>query len=141
MTGRERILMRFPEDMPLVRFDYGLILQALSNLVDNALRYEPAESRIEIQGFALPSQVQIKVINHGERIAPEDRKRIMEPFYRGKNGQIGLGLPIAKGIIEAHHGTLWVEDTPGRGATFSFTLPAADAEADKEDEAENSSGR
>jgi signal transduction histidine kinase len=47
----------------------------------------------------------------------------MQPFYTGRNGHIGLGLPIAKGIIEAHHGRLWVEDTPGTGATFVMALP------------------
>jgi signal transduction histidine kinase len=47
----------------------------------------------------------------------------MEPFYHGKDGHIGLGLPIAKGIIEAHQGRLWVEDTPGGGVTFAFALP------------------
>ena len=52
----------------------------------------------------------------------------MEPFYRGKDGHIGLGLPIAKGIIEAHHGLLWLEDTPGSGATFVFALPLEEEE-------------
>jgi two-component system sensor histidine kinase KdpD len=122
-TGRERIQMHFPENMPLVSFDYGLILQALSNLVDNALRYEPAESQIDVQGCVAETHIQIKIINHGETIAAEDREHLMEPFYHGKDGHIGLGLPIAKGIIEAHYGTLGVEDTPGGGATFVFALP------------------
>ena len=47
----------------------------------------------------------------------------MEPFYRGKDGHIGLGLPIAKGIVEAHGGKLWIEDTPGGGTTFIMSLP------------------
>lgn len=123
ITGQERIQICFPEHLPLPHFDYGLILQAVSNLVDNALRYEPPELRIEIQGSIRGSKILLKVINHGETITPEDREHIMEPFYRGKDGHIGLGLPIAKGIVEAHHGSLEVEDTPGGGTTFIVALP------------------
>jgi two-component system sensor histidine kinase KdpD len=113
LTGQERIRMSFPDDMPLVYFDYGLILQALSNLIDNALRYEPPESQVELHGCLEADEARLMVINHGETISDEDRQHIMEPFYHGKGGHIGLGLPIAKGIIEAHQG-LWVEDTPAR---------------------------
>ena len=122
-TGHERIQMRLPEDLPLAEFDYGLLLQALTNLVENALRYEPADSQIVIQGCSSETEVLLKVINHGEKVAPEDRQHLMEPFYHGKDGHIGLGLPIAKGIVEAHHGTLRLEDTPGSGATFTLALP------------------
>ena len=128
VTGRERIQLYFPENMSLVSFDYGLILQAVSNLVDNALRYEPPDSQIMITGSIQGAEAQLKVINHGEQIAPEDREQIMEPFYHGKDGHIGLGLPIAKGIVEVHHGTLRVEDTPGRGATFVLSLPLVETE-------------
>lgn len=123
ITGKERIFMDFPDDLTLVCFDYGLILQALSNLVDNALRYEPMESQIEIETSTDDQVVDLKVINHGEAIALEDRQNIMEPFYHGKGGHMGLGLPIAKGIIEAHQGKLSLEDTPGGGVTFVMTLP------------------
>ena len=139
-TGRERVRMSLPDDLPLLMFDYGLILQALSNLVDNALRYEPADSQIEIQACIHPDQVWLKVINHGETIAPEDRDHIMEPFYHGKDGHVGLGLPIAKGIIEAHQGALWVEDTPGSGATFVLALPLEKREIMKH-EIKNPGGR
>ncbi len=119
----ERISINFPDDMPMVKFDYGLILQALSNLVDNALRYEPEGSRIEIAGRTQASEAQVSIINHGPTIPADEREIIMEPFYHGAGGHTGLGLAIAKGIIEAHQGRLWVEDTPGSGATFVFTLP------------------
>lgn len=123
LTGTERIHVQFPENMPMLCFDYGLILQALSNLVDNALQYEPAESQIEIRACVDKSQVQLKIINHGATISPEDRSHITDPFYHGKNGHIGLGLAIAKGIIETHHGSLRLEDTIGGGATFILALP------------------
>ncbi len=123
ITHEERLQIDFPSDMPLVAFDYGLILQALSNLVENALRYEPAESRIRIVGSARGREAQIAIVNHGPNISAEDREIIMEPFYHAEGGNTGLGLAIAKGIIEAHRGRLWIEDTPGGGATFILALP------------------
>jgi two-component system sensor histidine kinase KdpD len=118
-----RILLVFPDDMPLVRCDHGLILQALNNIADNVLRYEPAESQVEIRGSFNEREVWLTVINHGATIPPEEKARIMEPFYHGQDGHIGLGLAISKGIVEAHRGRIWVEDTPGGGATFGIALP------------------
>ena len=138
-TGQERIQMNLPDNMPLVLFDYGLMLQALTNLVDNALRYEPPNSKIEVQGCVFEHKVLLKLVNHGETIAPEDRERIMEPFYHGKDGHIGLGLPIAKGIVEAHQGSLRVEDTSGGGATFVVSLPF-DQKVSIENEVKNPGG-
>jgi two-component system sensor histidine kinase KdpD len=123
LTKQERLRIQFPDDMPLVEFDYGLILQAVTNLVDNALRYEPPASQVELRGAAQPGLAFFKIINHGETIDAETKAHMMEPFFRGKDGKIGLGLPIAKGIIEAHRGELRVEDTPGSGATFVIALP------------------
>jgi two-component system sensor histidine kinase KdpD len=119
----ERIRLVFPAAMPLVRLDYGLMLQALGNVVENALRYEPDSSQIEIRGDYLPAEVSLRVVNHGPTIPPAEKERIMEPFYHRENGHVGLGLAISKGIVEAHHGRLWVEDTPGGGATFVIALP------------------
>lgn len=130
LSREERIKIHFPDDMPLVNFDYGLLLQALTNLVDNSLRYEPSGSQIEIQGRVQDNEARLLIINHGESIPSEERGHIMEPFYRGKDGHIGLGLPIAKGIVEAHHGRLWVEKTPGGGETFIIALPLDDKKHD-----------
>lgn len=129
LTHEERITIAFPEGMPLVNFDYGLVLQALTNLVDNALRYEPPGRKVEIAGKAQSNCAQVAIINHGPNIPPEERDMIMEPFHHGQGGNIGLGLAIAKGIIEAHRGQIWVEDTPGGGATFVLTLPAPEGHA------------
>jgi signal transduction histidine kinase len=97
-------------------------LQAVTNLVDNALRYEPAASQVELRGEVQGKNALFKVINHGETISSAVKEHMMEPFYHGRDGHIGLGLPIAKGIVEAHHGQLMVEDTPGTGATFVIVL-------------------
>ncbi|HEX3050470.1 MAG TPA: DUF4118 domain-containing protein [Aggregatilineaceae bacterium] len=123
LTHQERIYICFPDSVPLVSFDYGLILQALSNLVENALRYEPSDQKIDICGECMNKEVRVFVRNHGPTISLEERKILFEPFFHGAGGNIGLGLAIAKGIVEAHSGRLWVEDTPGGGATFIFSLP------------------
>lgn len=120
---RERVRLRFPDEFPLVCFDYGLILQAVSNVVANALRFEPAGSYIELAGSVTAGEVRLAVVNHGENITAEERDEVMKPFYHGKDGQTGLGLAIAQGIIELHHGRIWIEDTPGGGATFVLALP------------------
>ena len=122
LTRQKRIALVF-DDLPLIHFDYGLMLQAITNLIDNGLRYEPPDRHVEILGELKEAEARVKIINHGESVPDELKERIMEPFYKGKQGRTGLGLPIAKGIIEAHQGRLWVEDTPDGGATFILTLP------------------
>lgn len=122
----ERIVLEFPDDLPLARCDYGLLLQALNNLVDNALRHEPPGWRVIIRGRALSDALRLEIVNHGPTISREEKTRIMEPFYQsrdGVSGSAGLGLAIARGIVEAHKGKVHVEDTPGGGATFVITLP------------------
>jgi two-component system sensor histidine kinase KdpD len=127
--------------LPLTRFDHGLLLQALSNLTDNALRYERRASCVLIRGFVSNGEVGMAVVGHGPTIPDEEKPLIMEAFYRIEVGQddaprckadrqVGLGLAISKGIIEAHGGRLWVEDTPGGGATFMMTIPREEPEPD-----------
>ncbi len=123
LTHQERICICFPDAIPLVCFDYGLILQALSNLVENSLRYEPPDKQIDICGELVKEEMRVIIRNHGPNIPVEERGSLFEPFYHGAGGNIGLGLAIAKGIVEAHGGRLWIEDTPGGGATFIFSLP------------------
>ncbi len=126
LTQQERIEICFPDAFPLVRFDYGLMLQALSNVVDNALRYEPFGRKVEVCGEFAGNEPRLVVRNHGPNFPIEEQARLFEPFHPGAGGNIGLGLAIAKGIVEAHGGRLWVEDTPGGGATFVFALPSAE---------------
>lgn len=123
---QERIRLDFPDDLPLANFDYGLIAQAVTNIVENSLRYEPPDKQVELRGAAVEDEVRLLVVNHGETIPPDEHELIMEPFYHGKDGRTGLGLAISKGIVEAHHGSLLVEETPGGGATFIIALKAED---------------
>jgi signal transduction histidine kinase len=83
---------------------------------------------VEIRGAFDEQEVRLVVVNHGPTIPPEEKARIMEPFYRGDDGQIGLGLAISQGIVAAHQGRIRVEDTPGGGATFVITLPRSPME-------------
>lgn len=124
----ERIALDFPDDLPLARFDYGLMVQALGNVVDNALRHEPPGERVIIRGRAMGDAVRVEVVNHGPAVDPTERDQLMQPFYQSRDGRslhggVGLGLAIARGILEAHRGDIRVEDTPGGGATFVLTLP------------------
>lgn len=124
----ERIELDFPDDMPLARFDYGLMLQALGNVVENALRHEPAGRRVIIRGRPLADALILEVINHGPHISAAERELVMEPFYQSRDGRsqkggVGLGLAIARGILEAHRGLISIEDTPGGGVTFLMRLP------------------
>ena len=130
--GVERIRLDFPDDLPLVRCDFGLLRQALGNLVDNALRHEPDGQRVVIRGRAEAGSIRLEVVNHGPTIPAEERERIMEPFYQSRDGRsvmggVGLGLAIAHGIVAVHDGALTVADTPGGGATFVIRLPRTES--------------
>ena len=126
--GQERLRLNFPDDLPLLRCDYHLMVQALGNIVENAVRYEPHGRRAILAGRTAGDTLELAVINHGASIPDEVKARVMEPFFQSADGgsvvgRVGLGLAIARGIIEAHHGRLTIHDTPGGGATFVIHLP------------------
>jgi signal transduction histidine kinase len=111
-----------------VWMDAGRIGRVLNNLMNNALRYTPAGGQVEILAEPTPEGVSIKVTDTGEGIPLEDQPHIFERFYRSEKsrsratGGAGLGLAIAKGIIEAHGGRITVESVPGEFTRFAFTL-------------------
>ena len=106
--------------------DRTWMLEALGNLVKNALDHTRAGDTIILQGGRTPVAVQVTVQDTGSGIHPEDMPHIFKRFYRSRFGPqgpgIGLGLPLAKAIVEAHHGTLTVESTLGRGTTFRMNF-------------------
>jgi len=114
------------ESLPAVLIDSRLIAQALTNLLENAAKYSPPGSEIVLKAGMKGDQLLISVTDEGAGVAPEERSRLFEKFYRGMdpqpNGGTGMGLAIARGIIEAHNGRVWVEDSSGKGATFIFSL-------------------
>jgi len=114
-----------------VLIDARLIGRVLANLVGNAIRHTPGGGSIGVTAGARAAGVQVDITDTGEGIGSEDLPHIFERFYRGEKsrsrttGGAGLGLAIAKGIVEAHGGTISVQSQVGRGAQFTFTLPQA----------------
>jgi two-component system, OmpR family, sensor histidine kinase KdpD len=120
------IAVKLPPDLPLVPIDSVLIEQVLLNLLDNALKYTPPGSPIELSGQARGREVVVSVADRGPGLPPGDEKRVFDKFYRAQpktSGGVGLGLTICRGIVEAHAGRIWAENRPSGGARFSFTLP------------------
>lgn len=114
--------------LPTVEVDPDRMAQVLGNLVSNALRYTPVNGQITLAAENGSSQVVLKVQDTGSGIAPEDLPNIFRRFYRGdrsrqQNGASGLGLAIARSIVEAHGGTIAAASTPGQGTTFLISLP------------------
>jgi len=123
------VTTKVPADLPLVPIDDVLIEQVLINLVDNALKYTPARSPIEISASSIEGAVLVEVADRGPGLPPGDEKRIFDKFYRSGTQAVrgaGLGLAICAGIVEAHGGRIWAENRPGGGVTFRFSLPVKD---------------
>ncbi|OUC06367.1 histidine kinase, partial [Litorilinea aerophila] len=123
------LTVRQEASLPTIQVDPERMVQVLGNLVGNALRYTPAGGTIELAAYPTAGGVVLQVRDTGSGIDPEDLPYIFERFYRGdkarhENGESGLGLAIAKSLVEAHGGTIQVESTPGEGTTFRITLPA-----------------
>ena len=116
-----------PPDASLVPLDSVLIEQVLINLLENAIKYTPPGSPIELSAIGARDVVTVTVADRGPGIPPGDEQRVFEKFYRARSGDgsagVGLGLTICRGIIEAHGGRIWIENRSGSGAAFRFTLP------------------
>ena len=121
------VTVHLPGDLPLVPLDEVLIEQVLINLLENAAKYTPAGTPIEITAAALDGMVRVDVADRGPGFAPGEESRVFEKFYRAPSGAttsgVGLGLTICRGIVMAHGGRIWAENRPGGGAVFRFTLP------------------
>lgn len=116
-----------PPDLPLLEFDAVLIERVLCNLIENAVKYTPAGSAIEIGARDVSQSVEISVRDHGPGIDPAQQQRVFEMFVRGEKESarpgVGLGLAISRAIVECHGGTLAVANEPDGGARFTFSLP------------------
>jgi signal transduction histidine kinase len=139
-----RIQIQVADELPTVEADSQRIAQVVRNLLGNALRYTPSGGTITIsadlpekQGNGSPSLppspvwVRVTVADTGTGIPPEELPHIFDRFYRvdrsrtRASGGTGLGLAVARQLVEAHGGRIWAESQPGRGSAFSFTLPAS----------------
>jgi len=130
LEGRQ-VQTSLPEDLPLVAADPLLLEQLIINLVENALKYTPPESPIEIEAAAREGRLELVVADRGPGLARGEETRVFEKFFRGAHRGmpgVGLGLAICRAIAEAHGGSLEAENRAGGGALFRLVLPL-DAEA------------
>lgn len=113
--------------LPVLWADQDMIRRVLANLVSNAIKYSPREERIEIVAGEHDGCVEFSVSDHGPGVPPQYQWRIFDKFARvqheGAPKGVGLGLAFCRLAVEAHGGRIWVDSIPGRGSTFSFTLP------------------
>ncbi|MDD5066982.1 MAG: DUF4118 domain-containing protein [bacterium] len=129
-TGNRIIRIDIPKDLPEISVDFSFMMKAFFNIIDNAVKYSPADTPIHIKAAAGRNKIDIEVKDQGFGIAPNDLKRIFDKFYRAEKPQnisgTGLGLSICKGIVEAHNGRITVRNNPDKGVTFMITLPLDD---------------
>ncbi len=116
-----------PLDLPTVRADRSSLEQVLVNLIHNAIKFTPAGGEVALFAESTSGEVRFAVRDTGVGIPADDLPRVFERFYKSdrarSGGGAGLGLAIARHIIEAHGGKIWVESEEGRGSTFYFTVP------------------
>jgi K+-sensing histidine kinase KdpD len=133
------ILCDFPVDFPIVEGDPRWIKQVFRNVLENALKYSPDGGLIVIRGEVRPSDVVVRVADQGIGISPEDLIPLFEKYFRVRSTErlhvsgTGLGLPVARSIIEAHGGRIWAESQIDCGTTVYFSLPKAEL-MDEEDD-------
>ncbi len=127
LEGRP-VQLDIPADLPLADVDFDFVRQVVKQLLDNAIRYSPPSSPIEIAARPENNRISVSITDHGAGIEELEQPRIFEKFYRARRWRdqipgTGLGLSIARGIIEAHGGKIWVSSHPGAGSVFTFTVP------------------
>ncbi len=137
---KERIVHTYlPDDLLLVELDYLQMDQVLTNLLENAVRYTPRESPIDVSAQLQGEQVVISIADRGPGIPPADLERVFDKFYRVMHGQhsvgypmgSGLGLAVCKGLVEAHGGRIWAELRDGGGLIVFVVLPLGERENEK----------
>jgi two-component system sensor histidine kinase KdpD len=123
------VTVRLPSDLPLLMMDGLLVEQVFVNLLENAAKYTPAGTPVEITAAAGDGVVVVDVADRGPGFPPGEEARVFDKFYRvagaTSTAGVGLGLTICRGIVTAHGGRIWAENRAGGGAVFHFTLPLA----------------
>ena len=128
LLADHQVTTDLPADLPLLRADFVLLEQVLVNLLENAARYAPSATTVEIAGRAGSDAFVLEVRDRGPGIPAEKAKRIFDRFYRAPDAApgkgVGLGLAVAKGFVEAMGGTIAAVDRPGGGTVFRLSFPA-----------------
>jgi two-component system sensor histidine kinase KdpD len=128
LKGRP-VAVNVPEGLPPAEADPEFVQQVIKQFVENALKYSPEGSPLSVSAALKSGKIVIGVADRGPGIEENERARIFDKFFRGRRHRFetkgtGMGLAIAKGIVEAHGERIWVESEPGQGAVFYFSLPA-----------------
>lgn len=137
-TEAHYFVVDLPVELPRVLIDPRRIRQVLTNLIGNAIKYSP-RGQITVSCEVQDDHVIVSVSDQGEGILPQYLDKIFERFFQvdgtttRRVGGIGLGLSIARSIVEAHDGKIWAESTPGQGSTFYFTLPRVPEESNAQE--------
>ena len=133
-ASEHKLTVKESDGILLARMDARLIVQVLINLIDNAIKYTPSGSEIEISAVEKDNEIAITVADNGHGIADEIKPRVFDMFYTGaekiadSRRSLGLGLALCKSIVNAHGGEITVSDNKPHGAVFTFTLPKEEVE-------------
>jgi two-component system sensor histidine kinase KdpD len=136
VTAHHHLQIEMPRDLPPVWIDPVEIGQVIYNLIENATKYAPPETEILLEVRRISGALAVVVSDRGPGIPEQSIPRLFDPFYRVMDGGprpkgLGLGLAIVRGLVEAHGGRVWVENRPGGGAQFTFTVPITAAIPDR----------
>jgi signal transduction histidine kinase len=132
-----------PSGLPAVLADRGRIVQVLSNLIGNAIKFTPRGGQVRVDAQCSDDGVRFSVADTGAGISASDAAHLFKPFWQARRADrrgAGLGLAIAKDLVELHGGQIWFESTPGVGSTFFFTVPSAPSAITPEDRAQPERG-
>ena len=134
------VSVQLPPELPWLSLDAVLIEQVLVNLLENAVKYTPTGTPLEISAAVSGDSVIVEVADRGPGLPPDAEERVFEKFYRarpeGAQSGVGLGLTICRAIVDIHGGRIWAENRPGGGASFKFSLPAVGAPPEIESESD-----
>ena len=139
LTRRHAVEVSIEKDLPVVRVDAKAVAEVLYTLLDNAAKYSPAGTRIKVSASQADEMMRLTVEDQGSGVPTELRERVFDKFFRAmRDGDMGaqpsgtgMGLAIARGIVEAHGGRIWVDDPGlGRGTRVALTLPVGDEDED-----------
>jgi len=133
LEGR-KLTVEVPQSLPYVSADREFLGVVIWQFLNNALRYTPPSSPLTLRACAGEAEVIVSLEDCGPGIPEPEQRRVFDKFYRGKDQReripgTGMGLTIAREIVRAHRGRIWVESKPGKGATFSFSVPRAPKES------------
>jgi two-component system sensor histidine kinase KdpD len=122
----QHVITEVPESLPRIHTDAALLERAVANVIDNAVAWSPADHPVRVQAGAFGAMVDLRIVDRGPGIRPEQRESVFLPFQRLGDQQtgmgVGLGLAVARGFVDALGGELTIDDTPGGGTTMTFTF-------------------